>query len=64
MEHQTKKEEYMAIIASVLGIVMIIAGLLTVGGLATSCSSSISTTQYQAEFEKAQPLSTFPPYAG
>jgi hypothetical protein len=64
MEHQTKKEEYIAMIASVLGIVMIIAGLLTVGGLATSCSSSISTTQYQAEFEKAQPLSTFPPYAG
>jgi hypothetical protein len=64
MEHQTKKEEYIAMVASVLGIVMIIAGLLTVGGLATSCSSSISTTQYQAEFEKAQPLSTFPPYAG
>jgi len=64
MEHQTKREEYIAMIASILGIVMIIAGLLTVGGLATSCSSSISTTQYQAEFEKAQPLSTFPPYAG
>ncbi len=64
MEHQTKKEEYIAMVASVLGIVMIIAGLLTVGGLATSCSSSISTTQYQAEFEKAQPLSTFPAYVG
>jgi hypothetical protein len=64
MEHQTKKEEYIAMVASVLGIVMIIVGLLTVGGLATSCSSSISTTEYQAEFEKAQPLSTFSPYAG
>jgi hypothetical protein len=64
MEHQTKKEEYIAMAASILGIVMIIVGLVTIGGFATSCSSSISTTQYQAEFEKAQPLSTFPPYAG
>ena len=64
MEHQTKKEEYIAMGASIFGILVIIGGLLMVGGLATSCSSSISTTQYQAEFEKAQPLSTFPPYAG
>jgi hypothetical protein len=64
MEHRTKKEEYIAMAASILGIVMIIVGLVTIGGFATSCSSSISTTQYQAEFEKAQPLSTFPPYAG
>lgn len=64
MEHQTKKEEYIAMAASILGIVIIIVGLLTMGGLATSCSSSIATTQYQAEFEKAQPLSTFPVFTG
>ena len=64
MEHRTKKEEILAMAASILGIAAIVIGLLIVGGLATSCSSSISTTQYQAEFEKAQPLSTFPVFTG
>ena len=42
MEEQTKREEIIAMIASVLGIAAIVIGLGIIGGVATSCSSSIS----------------------
>lgn len=64
MEEQTKTEEIVAMAASIIGIALIVILLGVVGGVATSCSSSISTTQYQAEFEKAQPLNTFPVFTG
>ena len=61
---RTKKDELLEIIFAPLGIIIVIVSFIMLGGLATSCSSSIATTQYQAEFEKAQPLSTFPVFTG
>lgn len=61
---RTKKDEILEIIFAPLGIIIVIVSFIMLGGLATSCSSSIATTQYQAEFEKAQPLNTFPVFTG
>ena len=40
MEHQTKREEIIAMVASVIGIAAIVIGLGIVGGVATSCSAN------------------------
>ena len=42
MEHQTKREEIIAMVASVIGIAAIVIGLGIVGGVATSCSNTVS----------------------
>ena len=47
-----------------LGILVIIGSMVLVGILATSCKSSIAVQQYQADFEKSEPLQSLPPYTG
>ena len=57
---RTKKDQILEYIFAPLGIIMVIGGMLFVGTMATSCKSSIGVQQYQAEFEKAEPLNTLP----
>jgi hypothetical protein len=47
-----------------IGVLLVVGGLLFVGTMATSCKSSVGVQQYQADFEKAEPLNTIPPYTG
>lgn len=47
-----------------LSLIITAMALMFVGTMATSCKSSISTVQYQADFEKAEALSTLPPFEG
>lgn len=51
-------------ITVVTGIVTIIALATILIVLNTGCKSSISTEAYKADFEKAEPLVTMPPYTG
>jgi hypothetical protein len=44
-----------------IGVLLVVGGLLFVGTMATSCKSSVGVQQYQADFEKAEPLNTIPP---
>ena len=47
-----------------ISILIVVASLLLIGGMATSCKSSIAVQQYQADFEKSEPLQSLPPYTG
>jgi hypothetical protein len=57
---RTRKDEILELIFAPLGILVVIGGMVLVGTLATSCKSSIGVQQYQAEFEKAEPLNSLP----
>ena len=61
---RTRKDEILEYIFAPLGLFIVVASLLFVGGMATSCKSSIGVQQYQADFEKAEPLNTIAPYTG
>jgi len=61
---RTRRDVILENIFAPLGILVVIASLLFVGTMATSCKSSISTEAYKAEFEQAQPLNTLPAYTG
>jgi len=61
---RTRKDEILELIFAPLGFIVIMVFLLLIGGIATSCKSSISTVQYQADFEKAEALNTLPPFEG
>jgi hypothetical protein len=61
---RTRRDEVLELIFAPLGLVLVVFSLLFVGGMATSCSSSIGVVQYQAEFEKAEELNTLPIYTG
>ena len=61
---RTRKDVVLENIFAPLGVLVVIAGMLFVGTMATSCKSSIGVQQYQADFEKAEPLNTIAPYTG
>ena len=61
---RTKRDEILELIFAPIGLVMVVCGLLFVGGMATSCKSSVGVQQYQADFEKAEALNTLPPFTG
>lgn len=61
---RTRKDEILELIFAPLGLFIVVASLLFVGGMATSCKSSIGVQQYQADFEKAEPLNALPIYTG
>jgi hypothetical protein len=61
---RTRKDVILESIFAPLGVLMVVGGLLFVGTMATSCKSSIGVQQYQADFEKAEPLNTIPVYTG
>ena len=45
-------------------VLLVLLSITILGGLVTSCKSSISTEAYKADFEKAEPLNTLPAYTG
>lgn len=61
---RTRTDAILEYIFAPLGLLMVVAGLLFVGTMATSCKSSIGVQQYQADFEKAEALNTLPVYTG
>lgn len=61
---RTRRDEIMEKIFAPIGVLLVIGGLLFVGTMATSCKSSVGVQQYQADFEKAEPLNTIPAYTG
>ena len=61
---RTRRDEIMEKIFAPIGVLLVVGGMLAVGTLATSCKSSVGVQQYQAEFEKAEPLNTLPAYTG
>ena len=61
---RTRRDEILESIFAPLGILLVIGCLVFVGTMATSCKSSIGVQQYQAEFEKAEPLNSLPVFAG
>jgi len=61
---RTRKDEILESIFAPAGVLLVIASLMFVGTMATSCKSSIGVQQYQAEFEKAEPLNSLPVFAG
>lgn len=61
---RTRRDEILELIFAPIGLLVVIGSLLLVGGMATSCKSSIGVVQYQADFEKAEALETLPPYTG
>jgi len=61
---RTRRDEIMEKIFAPIGVLLVVGGLLFVGTMATSCKSSVGVQQYQADFEKAEPLNTIPPYTG
>jgi len=61
---RTRKDEILELIFAPLGLLFVVVSLLFVGGMATSCKSSIGVQQYQADFEKAEPLNSMPIYTG
>ena len=61
---RTRKDEILELVFAPIGLVMVVCGLLFVGGMATSCKSSVGVQQYQADFEKAEALNTLPPFTG
>ena len=61
---RTRRDEILEIIFAPLGILLVIGFFLFLGSMATSCKSSIGVQQYQAEFEKAEPLNSLPVFAG
>lgn len=61
---RTRRDEIMEKIFAPIGVLLVVGGLLFVGTMATSCKSSVGVQQYQADFEKAEPLNTIPAYTG
>ena len=61
---RTRRDEILELVFAPVGLLVVIGSLLLVGGMATSCKSSIGVVQYQADFEKAEALETLPPYTG
>jgi hypothetical protein len=61
---RTRRDEIMEKIFAPIGVLLVVGSLLAVGTLATSCKSSVGVQQYQADFEKAEPLNTIPAYTG
>lgn len=61
---RTRRDEILESIFAPLGVLLIIGFFLLLGSMATSCKSSIGVQQYQAEFEKAEPLNSLPVFAG
>lgn len=61
---RTRKDVILESIFAPLGVLLVVGGLLFVGTMATSCKSSVGVQQYQADFEKAEPLNTIPAYTG
>lgn len=61
---RTRRDEIMEKIFAPIGVLLVVGGLLFVGTMATSCKSSVGVQQYQADFEKAEPLNTIPVYTG
>ena len=61
---RTRKDEILELIFAPLGLLFVVVSLLFVGGMATSCKSSIAVQQYQADFETAEPLNSLPIYTG
>ena len=61
---ETRKDKFISTLFSVIGLIVMIAGFAIISSAVTGCKSTISTQQYQAEFEKAAPLETLPPYTG
>ena len=61
---RTRRDVILESIFAPLGLLMVVGGMLFVGTMATSCKSSIGVQQYQADFEKAEELSTLPIYTG
>ena len=61
---RTRKDKILESIFAPVGILVTVASLMFVGTMATSCKSSIGVQQYQAEFEKAEPLNSLPVFAG
>ena len=61
---RTRRDEILEIIFAPLGILIVVGSFLFLGTMATSCKSSIGVQQYQAEFEKAEPLNSLPVFAG
>lgn len=49
---RTRRDVILENIFAPLGLLFVVIGLLFVGGMATSCSSSVGVVQYQADFEK------------
>jgi hypothetical protein len=61
---RTKRDEILEWTVAPLALIITAMALMFVGTMATSCKSSISTVQYQADFEKAEPLNTLAPFEG
>jgi len=61
---RTRRDEIMEKIFAPIGVLLVVGSMLLVGTMATSCKSSVGVQQYQADFEKAEPLNTIPPYTG
>jgi len=61
---RTRKDVILESIFAPLGVLLVVGGMLFVGTMATSCKSSVGVQQYQAEFEKAEPLNSLPIYTG
>ena len=61
---RTRRDEILELVFAPVGLLVVIGSLLLIGGMATSCKSSIGVVQYQADFEKADALETLPPYTG
>jgi len=61
---RTRRDELMEKIFAPIGVLLVVGSMMVVGTMATSCKSSVGVQQYQADFEKAEPLNTIPPYTG
>ena len=61
---RTKRDVILEWTVAPLSLIITAMALMFVGTMATSCKSSISTVQYQADFEKAESLNTLPPFEG
>lgn len=61
---RTKRDVILEWTIAPLSLIITAMALMFIGTMATSCKSSISTVQYQADFEKAESLNTLPPFEG
>ena len=61
---RTRKDVILEWTVAPLMLILTACALLFVGTMATSCKSSVSTVQYQADFEKAEALNTLPTFEG
>jgi hypothetical protein len=61
---RTRRDVILEWTVAPLMLILTACALVFVGTFATSCSSSVGVVQYQADFEKAEPLNTIPPFTG